>query len=504
MKNSGKRISGEMLTKVLIVLGLLMSLGAWAFSSPVGASPDDDFHLTSIWCAGNGSSGICEPAEKSSSRLVSDALTQSSCYASDANVSGACQTELGLFDNPGSSVTTRGSFEGNYPPVYYATMHLFAGQDIEFSAILMRFANIVLFAAFLFATLLLAPRVLSRTAIGIWALTTVPLGLFILGSNNPSSWAITGIGFGWIALYAFLTAQGRIQIPLGILYLLSVVVAAGARGDAAVYVILSAVLVVFLSFAKDKNYLLKLILPAAMILVGFFFYITSQQSGIATTGLPFGDSDRPAEARTPISVLFYNIVQLPFLLSGAFGTWNLGWLDTVMPAIVWVISLSLFSGVMFVALGKVSPRRAAALLGIALVIVALPLYVLQAALAHVGEQVQPRYVLPLIMVFAGVALLSLGEGKVSFSLIQLWLIFAGLAIAQSVALYMNTRRYVWGLDSSAGWNLNTSVQWWWPAGPSPMLNWAIGSVGFTLFLFAAGLFFKLTDSKIQESQFLSK
>jgi hypothetical protein len=383
-------------------------------------------------------------------------------------------------------------------------MHLFAGQDIQFSAILMRFANIVIFSAFLLATLLLAPRALSRTVIGIWVLTSVPLGLFILGSNNPSSWAITGIGFGWIALYAFLTAHGRIQIPLGILYVMSVIVAAGARGDAAVYVILSAVLVVFLTFVKDRNYLIKLMLPAAMILVGFFFYITSQQSGIATTGLPFGDADRPVEARTPISVLFYNVVQLPFLLSGAFGTWNLGWLDTVMPGIVWVVSLALFTGMMFVSVGKVTIRRAVALLGIALVIVALPLYVLQAALAHVGEQVQPRYLLPLIRVFAGVALLGFGEGKVSLSRIQLWLIFCGLTIAQSVALYMNTRRYVWGLDSSAGWNLNTSVQWWWPAGPSPMLNWAIGSIGFALFLFAAGLFFKLTDSKVQESKFLSK
>lgn len=504
MNNFGFRNNGELLTKLLIVLGLMMSLGAWAFSSPVGASPDDDFHLTSIWCSGSGVTGICDTTDASNSRLVSDALTKSACFASDANVSGACQTELGLFERPGTSVTSRGSFEGNYPPVYYATMHLLAGQDVQLSALFMRFANILVFASFLVATLFLVPRVLSRTLIGVWALTTVPLGLFILGSNNPSSWALTGIGFGWIALYAFLTARGRIQIPLGILYVVSVLVAAGARGDAAVYVILSAFIVAFLTFTRDKSYLLKLILPAAMIVVGFFFYITSQQSGIATTGLPFGESDRPDEIRTPVSVLFYNIVQLPFLLSGVFGTWNLGWLDTVMPAIVWVISLALFCGVIFVALGKMNVRRAVALLGTALIIVMLPLYVLQAALAHVGEQVQPRYVLPLIMLFAGIALLGLGEGKITLSRIQLWIIFAGLAIAQSVALYMNTRRYVWGLDSSAGWNLNTSVQWWWPAGPSPMLNWAVGSIGFALFLFAAGLFFKLTNSKLQEGQLLSK
>lgn len=504
MKNNSFKLSKELIAKLLIVAGLMLSLGAWAFSSPVGASPDDDFHLTSIWCAGSGSAGICENTDKESTRLVSDALTKAACFASDANVSGACQTELGLFENPRSAQTTRGSFQGNYPPVYYATMHLLAGGDIQLSALAMRFLNVVIFGAFLLATLLLIPRVLSRTVLAVWAVTTVPLGLFILGSNNPSSWALTGIGFGWVLLYAFLKENGRLQWPLGALYVLSVLVAAGARGDAAIYAVLSSLVVVFLTFNRNKMYLLKLLIPALMVTMALAFYMTSQQSGIATTGLPFGSEDRPSEARTPIGVLFYNVVQLPFLLSGAFGTWNLGWLDTVMPGIVWVPALVIFCAVIFATFRKLFVRQGLALLGLAFVIVALPLYVLQAALAHVGEQVQPRYVLPLILVFAGVALLSLGNREISFSGLQLWIIFAGLTIAQSVALYMNTRRYVWGLDTSAGWNLNSAAEWWWPVGPSPMLNWAIGSAGFALFLFAVGLFFKLTDSKIHQSELLSQ
>ncbi|QIM19287.1 hypothetical protein G7066_13215 [Leucobacter coleopterorum] len=33
-----------------ILLATLVTFGAWALSSPIGATPDEDFHLASIWC----------------------------------------------------------------------------------------------------------------------------------------------------------------------------------------------------------------------------------------------------------------------------------------------------------------------------------------------------------------------------------------------------------------------------------------------------------------------
>ena len=33
-----------------------VALLAWAFASPIGAGPDDDYHLISTWCADGGSS----------------------------------------------------------------------------------------------------------------------------------------------------------------------------------------------------------------------------------------------------------------------------------------------------------------------------------------------------------------------------------------------------------------------------------------------------------------
>ena len=47
----------------------LIALFAWAFASPIGAGPDDDYHLVSIWCASGGSEQ-CAPGSQPNTRMV--------------------------------------------------------------------------------------------------------------------------------------------------------------------------------------------------------------------------------------------------------------------------------------------------------------------------------------------------------------------------------------------------------------------------------------------------
>jgi len=488
----------------MIVIGIFVALSAWATSSPAGSSPDDDFHLTSIWCSQISSTTLCETTSDTSIRNVNESLVKVSCFASDANVSGGCQKDLGLFDSSKTVETDRGSFTGNYPPLFYGTMNLFAGEDIPSSALLMRILNVALFASLLAVILFALPLSLSRTVVVMWLITLVPLGLFLVASNNPSSWALTGLGMGWVSLYGFLTIENSRRWILLTTYVISGFMAAGSRGDAALYFVLVSVVVTFLCFVQRKDFYFRLIFPLAMSLVALIFFFSSQQSGVATTGLPFSDLNDPTKDRTALGVLFYNIVQLPFLFTGIFGTWNLGWLDTVMPGVVWALSLAVFISVMFTSLSQMSKRIIASLIFLFLVIVSLPLYVLQAALAHVGEQVQPRYVFPLVIVFAGISLLTIGKETFRFSPLQSVVIFIFLAVSQSVALYVNTRRYVWGLDSSSGWNLDVNTEWWWNFGPSPMFNWVLGSLGFAVFVLGAGAFFKASQAQIHQGKLLSK
>ena len=52
-----------------------------------------------------------------------------------------------------------------------------------------------------------------------------------------------------------------------------------------------------------------------------------------------------------------------------------------------------------------------------------------------------------------------------------------LSISHSLALHVNIRRYVTGIDVF-GWNLNKNAEWWdWPM-LAPMTVWGIASLSF--------------------------
>ncbi len=137
---------------------------------------------------------------------------------------------------------------------------------------------------------------------------------------------------------------------------------------------------------------------------------------------------------------------LPFLWTGVWGTWALGWLDTGLPAIVPWAAVSAFVVVAFAGLGRMSWRKAIAATGVLLVLVVLPTYVLTAGGDMVGEQLQPRYLLPLIVLFAFVLVTEPPGAFMSFTRLQTFAIFGALALANLVALQVNIRRYITGSD----------------------------------------------------------
>jgi hypothetical protein len=452
----------------------LIALVAWSLASPIGASPDDDFHLASIWCADAADTAACMPGPTDAERYVPQAVHRAPlCYKFRDTVSAACQdTDFSL--NPAKKVlTNRGSFTGSYPPVYYATMSLFVGNDIRVSVVVMRIVNGILFLALTTALYLLLPRIRRPTLLLAWLLTTVPLGLFLLASNNPSAWAIIGIGSLWIALLGYFETTGRRRIGLGIVASAATIMAAGARADSAVYAIISIAVVFVLTFRRDRPFYLSAILPVVLAAVSGVLYLSSGQSSVAITGLSTGATARPGLG----TLLLFNVQNIQSLWVGAFGTWPLGWVDTPMPAIVSFGAVGSVAVIVFAGLAVVSRRKLIALGFLALVLLLLPLYVLEVGGSFVGESVQPRYLLPLIIVFVGVALLPVGERTPRSTRLQLVLVALALVAAQAVALHENIRRYVSGLDV-AGLNLNRVVEWWWPIPTSPMAVWIAGTLAF--------------------------
>lgn len=458
----------------------LIALMAWALASPVGSSPDDDFHLASIWCSNISNTSACETTSDPSERIVPPIIHFSPCFAAQPSQSAACQSKYFAEGSRPSTRTNRGNFENNYPPVYYAVMSAFVGPNISASVVLMRLVNIAIFIAMTVALFILLPRPRRSTLIWSWIVTTVPLGLFLIASNNPSSWAIIGIGSGWIALLGYFETGGRRKLGLGIVFALASFMAAGARGDAALYSVLSIALVGILTFTSTRRYLISAILPIVMAGVGVAFFLGSRQSTVLDSGLSSVGGVTPPTAN-PFTLAITNALDVPSLWSGVFGTWKLGWLDTSLPAVVPLGALVAFIGIVFAGLVRLKFREKITLGIAALALLAIPTYVLVKGLNVVGENVQPRYLLPLIVVFAGIGLLGMGRRERSISGLQVWLIVAGLAVAESVALYTNMRRYITGIPGH-GFNLNSGIQWWWSMPVPPMVVWIVGSVAFASLL----------------------
>src|SRR5690606_21757769 len=114
-----------------------------------------------------------------------------------------------------------------------------------------------------------------------------------------------------------------------------------------------------------------------------------------------------------------------------------------------------------------------------LAVVVVPLYVLVSGGVMVGSGVQPRYIYPLLVMLAGVAVYGFMRADLRLNRLQLGLVAALLIVANSIALRTNLRRYLTGTDGD-GLNLDAGVEWWWSIAVSPMGVWVIGSLSFAV------------------------
>jgi hypothetical protein len=179
-------------------------------------------------------------------------------------------------------------------------------------------------------------------------------------------------------------------------------------------------------------------------------------------------------------VLAVNLLTLPDLLVGVFGTWGLGWLDTPMPQTVWALAAGAFVSTIVISWQFISKRRLFVTLLLIFALIAIPLYVLQKSLAHVGELLQPRYLLPLILLLPFFSLQSYKEGKFESTILIKLSIFVSLIGAQCIAIYVNIDRYVHGASIKTGVNLDYGMEWWWDFPVSPMTTFIIATLSFSI------------------------
>lgn len=456
-----------------------MALAGWAYSSPVGSSPDDDFHIGSIWCAEGFQTGLCEPngdVTVIGEQPVLIPVTRNFCYIYQPTSSGKC------FD--GEQGTDLQQFRANaglYPGGFYKAQHLFVGSNSFNSIYMMRLFNSAIAVVFLGVALFAGARSLRIGVMAAWTFTLVPLAMFIVPSTSPSSWAFIGLATNWVFLTTAMKPKD-IRDPIIIInwfmYFASAALCILARSDAAVYVAFSSVLVgmvAFLSGAPKRKFSIFAIF-AVLVSSVTSLMMTNQGRNFEEGGAYSSASD--------LHRLIYNTIHIVELPAGALGVnWGLGWLDTILPQIIGLVGVCLIASVISISLVDATKLRIISVIALLAFTYATISFVLNQGGYVIGELVQPRYVLPLLPLF--VALITLNNERFNFFIsgtVRRNFIISLVVTTHAMALFTNIRRYVTGTDRPLHLNLNEKVEWWWLQNLSPNSLFVIANMGFLVFL----------------------
>lgn len=446
-----------------MALGLLVVFLGWALITPVGSSPDDDYHLASIWCASGIEEGLCEidDADPGSRLVPQDVAEAFRCYAFDPAQDASCAESLTADLVPTTRVNATA---GLYPEWFYRSMGIFVGEDPQASVLSMRVVNSVLAASLLLAALLLAPRGIARGIATATLIAYVPIGLYIIPSTNPSSWAITGVATFWVFGISLLARKSGeapwrvVALTLGAV--VGAAMAMASRLDASAYLVVVTVIIVLtvgLQVAWDRKVSTGLLVVLSAL--GLFVYATTQPP-VSPGGEALGTADQG------IGLLLTNALNVVIYLQEAVGG-PLGWYDIFLPTWVPIIGTLAIGFVIYRQLGFGRSRVLLASVFAFGAFLAVPLMFLQLSGLVVGELIQPRYLLPLLVVFIATA--SLGPDVTRgrpWPPLALIAIVAALAISALLALWYTAHRFAAGsdqglfdLDLVLRWNGITGIPW---------------------------------------------
>lgn len=483
---SPERDSGERKNIVFAVVGvLLVFIGflAWAVASPIGGSPDDDYHLSSIWCPrpieGTGCEVVIEDGVVTEV-FVPESISRSvGCWNFDPSVSAACDNHLS--DDVLAS-TDRFNM-GSYPFGFYEFQHLFVGPDVQRSIVSMRIIN-VLFGLFGLAIggVLLDPQKryhLLVASIAAW----VPMGVYFIASNNPSSWAISGTLIYTIGLFGALDEAARNRWASLAVATFGAAMAATSRTDAAFY-LLVITLAVWVLFPVTRARLLPFAWSGLLVAFGLFQFLSAGHTGNLS-----GSGGWPVDVhRSTLQVFHENLLTFPDYFAAMWGLGQgPGWLDVPLRPWSTITMLLVVGGILFAGGKWVSLRKGLAAIVVAGAIVGVPTLGMALRHVHPVAYYQGRYVLPLVAVLLFIWLMRPDNRIFVGAPAQIVTLIGVAGLANALALQRLITRFSLGIDS--GVQPGSPEFYWWPWAFSPQTLSSVGGTamiaGITLLLIAA-------------------
>jgi hypothetical protein len=346
----------------------------------------------------------------------------------------------------------------------------------------MRSVNALIAVVMLFAALWLAPRGIARSIAVATLIAYVPIGLYIIPSTNPSSWALTGVVAFWtfgMSLMARSESCERWRTSaLATGAVIGALMAVASRLDSSVYLtVVVAVIFLAVGIGQARRRWLSALLLLALALMGLVSYVTTNPP-VSPGGEALGDSE------PGIGLLLTNSVNVLVYLQEAVGG-PLGWYDIFMPTWVPIIG-TLAIG--FVIYRQLSFGLSRILLASAFGFVAfllIPVAFLQLAGLDVGELIQPRYLLPVLVVFIATATLSPEDSHDgAWPRPVLLALMPALAVSALLAFWYTTHRYAAGSGQGL-FDLDLVIEWAGLTGV-PWLLVVLTTVTATVAFFATG------------------
>lgn len=475
------KLRKKKISRYAILLFFGLSLSSWAVSSPMGSSPDDDFHLTSIWCATVIGDTPCQLNDDGA--LVPYKLLSSLCYAAKPSIDGNCTKDT-LYAGQEYRLKHVNEISGLYPPLFYKFFSLFKVSNLEYFSIIIRVINVVILLLVLWYIRIISTSVREWNSylLGFTA-SIIPLGLFIIPSTNPSSWALIFLSAYWFSIYQFTSQphkpEFRHQMLLLIVIFWCMVNFARSDGPALSLIATLSILILRIksySWRDSKFIILTLFSFSSAIL----FLI--QRTGPSVLNGEMNVGIQRERVYEWSEILTANLKLIYWYFIGGNGLTGLGWLDTSVPgwvwkqiSAVWIVIFMLATRLLIV------QKRWSSLVAIIFLVVSylfLPVTILQLNKAFVGELVQPRYVLPLVPLILIFAIVESGM-RIKSTSVFLWFA-SGIWIFSFIkSLEANLLRYVNPL------NLNQkglSEPQWEPFGISPQLIFIFGAGCFIVYI----------------------
>lgn len=445
--------------------------GIWAVANPMGASPDEPAHIVRA-------AALVNQEELTEVRpgvwhadlpwIYGITHEMPGCFAFDSTKPASCwPQDFGDVAEVRGTTTTA----GNYNPLYYAVVGLPAllppGLDVLY---LMRLTSAVLCSL----CLALGLRTVAETARRRWTVAAVavaitPMAVFMNSTVNPNAVEVAaGLGL-WLTL--LLTLRDPDPDPVlvrrrwwraGFLVVLLV----NAKAFSPLYLAIIVVAVAVLAGWRPVRSVLtdRRAWPGlALGVVGSVAAVlwTLGAGAVSGAGIVAYPELGYRRALNNVLRLTSSYVEQQF---GRFG-----WHDTPAPGTVYLLLAAALGLLVVLALAVGRRREWLALVGVAALVVALPVVLQVPNASQVGLPWQGRYLMAVsvgVPLIAGVLLDARFEVAGRVARRVSWILLAVAGVVQVMSFWENLRRYVAG--TSAPWFEPVDAPWAPPL-PAPLL-----------------------------------